>query len=73
MQNSELKQALSDVSKALDKVNKAFGNRLHQLREKGGDSAKIHLTTDAVRSMQDSAAMYLAWAYHYSGIPQSDE
>ena len=69
MSEQELKQALSDVATALDKVNKAFVNRLQELKQSGGDAAMIRQTNEAVRSLQDSAAMYLAWAYHYVGVP----
>jgi len=69
MSDQELKQALSDVAKALDKVNKAFENHLQELKKSGGDLTMIRQTSEATRSLRDSAAMYLAWAYHYAGVP----
>ena len=69
MSDQELKQALSDVAKALDKVNTAFENHLQELKKTGGDLTVIRQTNEAARSLGDSAAMYLAWAYHYAGVP----
>ena len=69
MSDQNLQQALLDVATALDKVNKAFEQRLHELRRSGGDTAVIRQTGDAVRSLRDSSTMYLAWAYHYAGVP----
>ncbi len=73
MKNPGLEQALSDVTEALDKVNKAFEKHLQGLQQSGGDSGMIRQTGEAVRSLRDSAAMYLAWAHHYAGVPQPDE
>ncbi|MGH7273484.1 MAG: hypothetical protein ACREIQ_03360 [Nitrospiria bacterium] len=64
---------MSDVAEALDKVNKAFENHLQGLHQTGGDPAMIRQTSEAVRSLRDSAAMYLAWAQHYAGVPQPDD
>ena len=69
MSDRGLKQALSDVAKALDKVNKAFENHLQELKKSGGDLTMIRQTSEATHSLRDSAAMYLAWAYHYAGVP----
>ncbi len=69
MSDQELKQALSDVAKALDKVNEAFENHLQELKKSEGDLIMIRQTSEATRSLKDSAAMYLAWAYHYAGVP----
>jgi hypothetical protein len=69
MADLELKQALSDVARALDKVNKAFENHLQELEKSGGDLTVIRQTSEATRSLRDSAAMYLAWAHHYAGVP----
>ena len=73
MKDPGLKQALSDVAEALDKVNKAFESHLQGLQQTGGDPSMIRQTNEAVRSLRDSAAMYLAWAHHYAGMPQPDE
>jgi hypothetical protein len=73
MSDHELKRALSDVAMALDKVNKAFENHLEELKKSGGDLTMIRQTGEAVRSMRDSAAMYLAWAYHYAGVSFSED
>lgn len=73
MEDLELKQALSDVVGALDKVNKAFESHLQALEERGGDPNMIRQTSEAVRSLRDSAVMVLAWAHHYAGVPQPDE
>jgi uroporphyrinogen-III decarboxylase len=56
------------VAKALDKVNKAFEDYLQELKKSGADLTMIRQTSEATRSLRDSAAMYLAWAYHYAGI-----
>jgi hypothetical protein len=73
MEDQELKKALSRVGKALDKVNRAFKNHLHELKSRGSDQTMIRQATEAVNAMRDSATMYLAWAHHYTGIPQPDE
>lgn len=69
MSDQELKQALSDVAKALDKVNKAFENHLQELKKSGNDLIMIRQTNEAVQSLRDSGVMYLAWAFHYAGVP----
>jgi hypothetical protein len=73
MSDENLKQALLDVATALDKVNKAFEQHLHELRQSGRDTTMIRQTSDAVRSLRDSSSMYLAWAYHYAGVPLPGE
>lgn len=73
MKDPGLKQALSDVAEALDKVNKAFESHLQGLQQTGGDPSMIRQTNEAVSSLRDSATMYLAWAHHYAGMPQPDE
>jgi predicted transcriptional regulator YheO len=73
MSDQELKQALSDVAKALDKVNKAFENHLQEIKKGGNDLTMIRQTNEAVQSLRDSGVMYLAWAYHYAGVPLPGE
>jgi len=73
MANQELEQALSDVWKSLDNVSKRFENHLYKLEQSDSDSTLIKTAGDAVRSLKDSAAMYLTWAYHYAGIPLPGE
>ena len=70
MEDQDLKQALSHVAKALDKVNRVFENRFQELKQGGSNATTIRQTSEAVQSLRDSAAMYLAWAYHYADVPQ---
>ncbi len=73
MQDHDLKKSLWDVAQAFDRVNRAFEGHLRELKEGGGDPARVRHATEAVRAMRDSGSMYLAWAYHYAGIPLSEK
>lgn len=73
MEFEELKRAVSEADAALNRVTRAFENRLKSLQATGGDPEMIKQTNEAVNSMRDSAAIFIAWAYHYVGVSQEDE
>ena len=70
MEKEEIKKSLSDVSLALEKVTRAFEDRLKELEEEGTRPEAIQQAGEAVSSMRDSGSIFLAWAHHYSGFPQ---
>lgn len=72
MEDREIKEALWKVATAVDRVNKVFEGHLKDLKESGGDPARVRQVEEAVRSMRDSGTMYLAWAYHYADVPFSE-
>lgn len=65
-----LKQSLSTVSLSLGRVTRVFEERLKELQEAGGDPETLKSADEAVNAMRDSAAIFMAWAYHYTGVPQ---
>lgn len=73
MEDPGLKQALWDVGQALDRVHMAFEDLLQDLRQGGGEPAVIRQANEALVSLRSSAAIYLAWAYYYAGVPNPDD
>ena len=72
-EEEELKQALVGVATALDQITESFRDWAPQVEKQGADPDTVNHARESVTVMENSALIFMPWAYHYLGIEQEDE
>ena len=58
----EMDEALADVVRAMDRLNKALETRTEDLRQQGTDEVILAKFIEGARAIRDSSSIYLTWA-----------
>lgn len=72
---SEIEQAITRITQAIDNLNQAFDRHAGDLKE-AGDPDGFQQWMTACQAMRDSGNIYLTWAQHYarkSGPPGASD
>ena len=64
--NEEIRQSITEVTRAIEHLNQAFEKRADNLRQ-GGNTQELQQWIKATQAMRDSGNIYLSWAKHYAG------
>lgn len=61
----DVKQSLSDIMNAMDKLNHIFEEKLSHLRQQDADEADLGSLEKGILAMKDAGRIYLTWADHF--------
>ena len=65
MNHKEIQQSITEVARAIERLNRAFEKRADDLRQ-AGDTNGLQEWMKATLAMRDSGNIYLTWAKHYA-------
>lgn len=65
MSEQEVKSALDEVGRAVDRLNRVFNDQAQVFRE-AGQEGKLREWLKGCLVLRDSGDMYFSWAQHYA-------
>jgi len=61
----DVKQSLSDIMGAMEKLNQLFEEKLGELHQQGADEDDLRSLEKGILAMKDAGRIYLTWADHF--------
>ena len=61
----DVKQSLSDIMSAMEKLNHLFEEKLENLQQQGADGEDLGSLKKGILAMKDAGRIYLTWADHF--------